>query len=63
MNPAFQLSRLQKIDSELDQIALRQQEIARLIQDKSIVDEVNSRIAALDVELKSGSKVLTGNRR
>jgi len=59
MNPAFQLSRLQKIDSELDQIALRQQEIARLIQDESIVDEVNGRIAALDVELKSGSKVLT----
>jgi uncharacterized protein len=58
MNPAFQLSRLQKIDTELDQIAARQQEIARLIQDETIVDEVKSRLNNVDDELKSCLKVL-----
>lgn len=60
MNPAFQLSRLQKIDTELDQIAQRQQEIIRLIQDESVVNEVKTRLDALDGELNSRQKTLKG---
>jgi predicted nucleic acid-binding Zn-ribbon protein len=60
MNPAFQLSRLQKIDTELDQISQRQQEIIRLIQDESIVDEVKARLDAVDGELSARQKVLQG---
>ncbi len=60
MNPAFQLSRLQKIDTELDQISQRQQENTRLIQDESIVNEVQDRLKELDNELKSCLKVLKG---
>lgn len=60
MNPAFQLSRLQKIDTELDQISQRQQEINRLIQDQTIVDDVKSRLDATDDELKSCLNVLKG---
>lgn len=60
MNPAFQLSRLQKIDTELDQIAQRQQEIIRLIQDESVVNEVKTRLDVLDGELNSRQKTLKG---
>ena len=58
MNPAFQLSRLQKIDSEIDQITLRQQEIARLIADETIVTEVKDRLSSLDADLTADSKTL-----
>jgi predicted nucleic acid-binding Zn-ribbon protein len=58
MNPAFQLSRLQKIDTEIDQVSQRQQEIARLIADDSIVSEVKNRLSELDVDLNSDSKTL-----
>jgi uncharacterized protein len=58
MNPAFQLSRLQKIDTELDQIALRQQEISRLIQDETIVNEVKQRLESKDTELQACMKDL-----
>jgi uncharacterized protein len=58
MNPAFQLSRLQKIDTELDQIALRQQEISRLIQDETIVNEVKQRLESKDAELQACMKDL-----
>lgn len=51
MNPAFQLSRLQKIDSEIDQITRRQLEITALIADDSIVSEVKNRISELDAGL------------
>jgi predicted nucleic acid-binding Zn-ribbon protein len=58
MNPAFQLSRLQKIDSEIDQITLRQQEIARMISDQTVIDEIKERISTLDADLKAASKIL-----
>ncbi len=58
MNPAFQLSRLQKIDSEIDQISLRQQEIARLIADQTIVNEVKDRLSILDADLTANSSDL-----
>ncbi len=58
MNPAFQLSRLQKIDSEIDQIILRQQEIARLIADESIMNDVKDRLTNLETELTANSKSL-----
>ncbi len=58
MNPAFQLSRLQKIDSEIDQISLRQQEITRLIADQTIVNEIKDRISSLDADLTTNSRDL-----
>lgn len=58
MNPAFQLSRLQKIDTELDQITQRQQDIARLIQDDSQVVEVHHRLELAEKELKDCMKAL-----
>jgi predicted nucleic acid-binding Zn-ribbon protein len=58
MNPAFQLSRLQKIDSEIDQISQRQQEISRLIADDSVVGDVKNRLSELDADLNTHSKTL-----
>ncbi len=58
MNPAFQLSRLQKIDTELDQISQRQQEIIRLIQDDTLVTEVQLRLDLVENELKTCQKEL-----
>lgn len=58
MNPAFQLSRLQKIDTEIDQVTLRQQEITRLIADETIVLDVKNRISNLDNELSTHGKSL-----
>ncbi len=58
MNPAFQLSRLQKIDTELDQINSRQQEISRLVEDETIVNEVLARLESKANELQAGQKEL-----
>jgi len=58
MNPAFQLSRLQKIDTELDHINQRQQEIIRLIQDESLVEEVQHRLDGITTELNSVAGIL-----
>jgi uncharacterized protein len=58
MNSAFQLSRLQKIDSEIDQISRRQQEISILIADDSIVLDVKNRIMDLDSGLAVNTKSL-----
>jgi uncharacterized protein len=58
MNPAFQLSRLQKIDTELDLISSRQQEIQRIIQDESEVNEVKSRLSEAENQLKAFQKQL-----
>ncbi|MEI8130834.1 MAG: C4-type zinc ribbon domain-containing protein [Leptolinea sp.] len=58
MNPAFQLSRLQKIDTELDQISSRQQEIQRIIKDESEFDEVKSRLSEAENQLKVCQKQL-----
>lgn len=58
MNPAFQLSRLQKIDSEIDQISQRQQEITHLIADDSVVGDVKNRLSELDADLNAHSKTL-----
>jgi predicted nucleic acid-binding Zn-ribbon protein len=60
MNPAFQLSRLQKIDTELDQISARQQEINRIIKDESELDEVKARLSDADHQLKAYQKQLDG---
>ena len=60
MNPAFQLSRLQKIDSELDQISARQQEIQRIIKDESELDVVKSRLSDAENQLKTCQKQLRG---
>ncbi|HEX7557066.1 MAG TPA: C4-type zinc ribbon domain-containing protein [Leptolinea sp.] len=53
MNPAFQLSRLQKIDTELDQISLRQQEINRLIQDETVLNDVKIHLNMIENEIKT----------
>ena len=58
MNLAFQLSRLQKMDSELDQITIRKNEIVRLIQDETIVNEVKERLNEKQSELDNNQKVL-----
>lgn len=58
MNPAFQLSRLQKIDTELDQISQRRQEIIRLIQDDTLVAEVQHQLELSDNEVKVCQKEL-----
>lgn len=58
MNLAFQLSRLQKMDSELDQITFRKNEIVRLIQDETIVNEVKTRLNEKQSELDNSQKVL-----
>ncbi|NMB54920.1 MAG: hypothetical protein GYA15_09490 [Leptolinea sp.] len=60
MNLAFQLSRLQKIDTELDQISQRQKDLTRLIEDQSIVDEVKNRLDDVNAELASRQRTLKG---
>jgi predicted nucleic acid-binding Zn-ribbon protein len=60
MNLAFQLSRLQKIDTELDQISQRQKDLTRLIEDQAIVDEVKNRLDEVNAELASRQKTLKG---
>jgi predicted nucleic acid-binding Zn-ribbon protein len=58
MNPAFQLSRLQKIDSEIDQITSRQNEIHRIIEDDSDVKMVIARLTKADKVLTDLHKQL-----
>ncbi len=58
MNLAFQLSRLQKMDTELDQISAREKEISRTIQDETIVNEVKDRLSEKQRELEKSQKFL-----
>ena len=58
MNPAFQLSRLQKIDTELDQISARQQEIQRIIKDETELNEVKNRLSDAEDQIRTFQKQL-----
>jgi predicted nucleic acid-binding Zn-ribbon protein len=58
MNPAFQLSRLQRIDTELDQISIRQQEIQRIIKDESELNEVKNQLSEAESQLTTFQKLL-----
>ncbi len=67
MNLAFQLARLQKMDTELDQISLRQKEITNQIEDETIVNEVkqrqNDKQDELNVILKALKKIEDKNNQ
>jgi uncharacterized protein len=58
MTSAFQLSRLQKIDTELDQISSRQQAIQRIIKDESELDEVKNKLSDAEIQVRNCQKQL-----